>query len=327
MANPTTNFGWVMPTSADLVTDLPADFAVFGQGVDTSMAELKGGTTGQILSKTSATDMDFTWITNDVGDITAVTVTSPITGGGTSGSVGIAIQDASTAQRGSVQLSDSTSTTSSVLAATPTAVKSAYDLAAAAIPNSLADAKGDVFTATADNTPARLAVGTNGQVLTADSTAATGIKWAAAASTTAAYVGAIAYGAVSLSYGSTNTAVSSLTTEIVDTNTFHDTSTNTSRMTIPTSYDGKYRMELNISFAANDPNVKIFAYKNGAAITEGLTNGELSSLGYTASVGNAFTVGLVVTGVATDYFEFFIVNGGASKSVNKARYSFTYLGA
>ena len=65
MANPTTNFGWVMPTSSDLVTDLPADFAVFGQGVDTTMAELKGGTTGQVLSKTSNTDMDFTWIEQD----------------------------------------------------------------------------------------------------------------------------------------------------------------------------------------------------------------------------------------------------------------------
>jgi hypothetical protein len=37
-----------------------------------------------------------------------------------------------------VQLSDSTSTTSSVLAATPTAVKSAYDLAAAARPKLVA---------------------------------------------------------------------------------------------------------------------------------------------------------------------------------------------
>ena len=73
MANPTTNFGWVMPTSTDLVTDLPADFNTFGQGVDTTLAELKGGTTGQILSKTSATDMDFTWINNDQGDITGVT--------------------------------------------------------------------------------------------------------------------------------------------------------------------------------------------------------------------------------------------------------------
>ena len=76
-----------MPTSTDLVTDLPADFAVFGQAVDTSMADLKGGTTGQILSKTSATDMDFTWITNDVGDITAVTAGTGISGGGTSGAV------------------------------------------------------------------------------------------------------------------------------------------------------------------------------------------------------------------------------------------------
>ena len=54
-----------MPTSTDLVTDLPADFAVFGQAVDTSMADLKGGTTGQVLSKASNTDMDFTWIEQD----------------------------------------------------------------------------------------------------------------------------------------------------------------------------------------------------------------------------------------------------------------------
>ena len=63
MANPTTYFGWVMPNSADLVTDLPADFNVFGQGVDTSMSQLLGGTTGQVLSKTSATNMAFTWVT------------------------------------------------------------------------------------------------------------------------------------------------------------------------------------------------------------------------------------------------------------------------
>jgi len=65
MANPTTNFGWQMPTSTDLVTDLPADFEVFGQAVDTTFVDLKGGTTGQVLSKASNTDMDFTWVEQD----------------------------------------------------------------------------------------------------------------------------------------------------------------------------------------------------------------------------------------------------------------------
>jgi hypothetical protein len=137
MSNPTTPFNWQMPTNTDLVTDLPADFEVFGQAVATSMADLIGGTTGQILSKASNTDMDFIWIANDQGDITGVTATSPLTGGGTSGAITVGIQSASTSQSGAVQLSDSTSTTSSVLAATPTAVKAAYDLAAAAMPKLL----------------------------------------------------------------------------------------------------------------------------------------------------------------------------------------------
>ena len=76
-----------MPTATDLVTDLPADFEVFGQAVATSMGDLLGGTTGQILSKTSNTDMDFTWTTPNPGDITGVTAGVGISGGGTSGDV------------------------------------------------------------------------------------------------------------------------------------------------------------------------------------------------------------------------------------------------
>ena len=52
----------------------------------------------------------------------------------------------------------------------------------AQIPDSLLTTKGDLIAATGASTPARLAVGTNDQVLVADSTAATGLKWATASS-------------------------------------------------------------------------------------------------------------------------------------------------
>jgi len=182
---------------------------------------------------------------------------------------------------------------------------------------------GDTFYASAAATPARLGVGSTGQVLTV----ASGVpSWATPSSGTPAYVGAVAYGAVNQNYGSTPTIISTLTTELVDTDAFHSTSTNTSRMTIPSGKDGKYRMELNITFAANSAEVALYAYKNGSAITEGLVSGKLSSLGYTAGAPNAFSVGLVVTGVATDYFEF-AASAGTLYTIDKARYSFTYLGA
>jgi CheY-specific phosphatase CheX len=51
------------------------------------LLDLKGGTTGQVLSKNSNTDMDFTWVTDAAGDITGVTAGTGISGGGTSGTV------------------------------------------------------------------------------------------------------------------------------------------------------------------------------------------------------------------------------------------------
>jgi hypothetical protein len=66
----TSNFGWTTPADTDLVKDGAAAIRTLGNGIDTSFLDLKGGTTGQILSKASNTDLDFTWTAG--GDITEV---------------------------------------------------------------------------------------------------------------------------------------------------------------------------------------------------------------------------------------------------------------
>lgn len=57
----TTNFGWETPDDTDLVKDGALAMRTLGNAIDTSLVDLKGGTTGQNLRKNSNTDMDFVW--------------------------------------------------------------------------------------------------------------------------------------------------------------------------------------------------------------------------------------------------------------------------
>jgi hypothetical protein len=108
----TSAFGWQTPDDTSLVKDGAAAIRTLGNSIDTSMAELKGGTTGQVLAKASNTDMDFVWSAD-----------------------------------------------------------------AAGISPTIFAAKGDLLGASANDTPAILAVGANGETLVADSSTSTGLRW------------------------------------------------------------------------------------------------------------------------------------------------------
>jgi len=70
MATTTPNFGWPVPTSTDLVKDGATAIESLGDSIDASLVDLKGGTTGQVLSKASNTDMDFTWAASSSSPLT-----------------------------------------------------------------------------------------------------------------------------------------------------------------------------------------------------------------------------------------------------------------
>jgi len=127
------------------------------------------------------------------------------------------------------------------------------------------DAKADLLTATANDTPARLAVGTNDQVLTADSSTATGLKWAAIPASTPTFVGVSVYDSSNQAIANGTTTALTFNLEYFDTNGFHSTTTNTSRLTVPTGKAGYYLMTAQGNYSLNATGQRdLILYKNGA---------------------------------------------------------------
>jgi hypothetical protein len=257
MATTTTNFGWDIPQSTDLVKDGATAIAALGQDIDTALVDLKGGTTGQVLAKASGTDLDFSWVAQDDSN---------------------------------------------------------------AIQNTQLTAKGALISAFSSATPATLTVGTNGQVLTADSTTATGLAWATPASGST-FSGASVYRSSNLSCsGGTNTTVT-WDTEEFDTGSYHSTSTNTERFTIPSGKSGKFLITTNF-FPTDSVTVEFYLRKNGTNIRRfDITTSSTRTLG----------AHVVLDLVAGDYLYWDVYTGStislSSGTGSLMNWSISYLGA
>ena len=76
MATTTPLFGWSVPTSSDLVKNGATAIETLGDSIDTSMGDLLGGTTGQVLAKATATNMDFSWVAQNIIQVVNATNTT-----------------------------------------------------------------------------------------------------------------------------------------------------------------------------------------------------------------------------------------------------------
>ena len=186
--------------------------------------------------------------------------------------------------------------------------------------------KGDLYTYS--TTDARLGVGTNGQVLTADSTAATGLKWAAASSA-ATFVGVSAYRTTNQSIASGAGVIINWDAETIDSNGFHDNSTNNSRLTVPTGYGGKYWVTAAVEYFNNSSGIRSTTIrKNGSTyLAVSNCNGNSSSSNSTTSAQ------IMLDLAAGDYLEVdaYQSTGGSLNVVGNTNggsyFSMFYLGA
>jgi hypothetical protein len=189
-------------------------------------------------------------------------------------------------------------------------------------------AKGDLVAGSGTTTAAVLPVGANATVLTADSTTATGLKWAAPSAASA--VGASVYrSGATISYTANTEVLMTPDTSDYDTNSFWSSSVNPSRITIPTGYAGKYVFTQTVYQSGGGSGyVYLFLYKNGARFTNGLNSGITVMQKPLGGNTTVITATVVFNAAVGDYFQTYwqgdVTNGTYATSL---RFSISYQGA
>ena len=180
--------------------------------------------------------------------------------------------------------------------------------------------KGDLYTFSTSD--ARLAVGaTNGMALTVDSAEATGLKYVG-------FVGASAYRNASQTISNATETALTFNSENYDTDSFHDNSTNNTRMTVPAGKAGKYLITANTTFTNNATGQRIVYVYVGATLVH--TSGP--AIGGSASIDLGISTSYVANLAVADIVEVRAYqNSGGSLAIlgNTDRSSFqvSYLGA
>jgi len=165
-------------------------------------------------------------------------------------------------------------------------------------------AKGQLVVGSGTDASTTLAVAsTAGYVLTVDSAETTGLKWAAGGS---AFKGVLVSNSAGQSISNNTTTTLNFDTETYDTDSFHSTSTNTSRLTVPSS--GYYFVFAKVRWAGNSSGYRYILFrKNGTTSYQDILN-------YTPNASDfSQYFGLALPASANDYFELRVTqNSGGS---------------
>ena len=304
MAN-TTNYNWETPDDTDLVKDGAAAIRTLGSSVDTTTKALNPSTTlGDIEYRSATANTNTRLPIGTTGQILSVVAGVPSW-------VANDVGDITEVQAGTgISVASGTGPVPVITNTVATTI----------------DAAGDLLYGTAADTVGRLAIGTAGQVLKVNS-GATAPEWGAAGG--ASFAGCILYNTGSQSISNNTDTKATFDSETLDTDGFHSTSTNTSRITIPTGKAGKYYFFAFGSMTGNATGIRAASlWKNNSAANRFCN---FTSGGSTA-FDTVFNINGLVSLAEGDYVELVVIQTSGTSlnlfgTAQERQFGCAYLGA
>ena len=320
----TTNYGWTTPDDTDLVKDGAAAIRTLGSSVDTTTKNLNPETTlGDISFRSATSNVNTRLPIGSSGQHLTVVAGVPAWATASDQTPLTTKGDLFTFSTVDARLGVGTNDHRLVAASgEATGLKYVADTQ-----NTVIDAEGDLLVGDAADALQRLAIGSNAQVLTVDTTVDGKIKWATPAGGGSTFSGAKCISnAGSISIANNTVQIITWNTEAFDTDSYHDNVSNASRITVPSGKTGYYQVIAALHYIGNATGQRqIRLDKNGV-----FTSNVIVSANGTGDTAFVYSETFYLT--AADYLEIsaYQNSGGALNiSVNNTEsfFSITYLGA